>query len=186
MSRFYRIVGIAVIVACALTFYGSLQQSGRGVATDPFTLLDILRPSLADSGLHQSGDVLIELNGREVALGFSRAGCDGLLLVSILPRTAQGWAHMAPRLDLTSFRIGYLYEGALYPAVPRFERLGRGLLGDLRPHEADPSPQVVAIAESGHCDLASSAAAALKAISRGRSPLAGRPDSPLDTGERSS
>ncbi len=186
MSRIYRIVGIAVIVICALTMYGSLQQSGRRVATDPFTLLDILRPSLADSGLHQRVDVLIELNGREVALGFSRAGCDGLLLVSILPRTAQGWAHMAPRLDMSSFRIGYLYEGVLYPAVPRFERLAGGLLGDLRPHEADPSPQVVAIAESGHCDLASSAAPALEAVSLGRSSLAGRTDSSLNTGDVSS
>jgi hypothetical protein len=183
MSRFFRIFGVAATFVCALTLYGSLEQSGRRVAAESPALLDALNHLLADSGLHQRDDVSIELNGRDVALGFSRPGCDGLMLVAVLPHTAQGWAHMAPRLDLSRYHLGYLYNGARYPSVPRLERLADRLWGDLRPHRISIFPQVIALAEAGHCGLARSAAAVLEAVSRGRLPAAGHPESGPSKGD---
>lgn len=183
MSRLLGIVSSVATVVCALTLYGSLEQSGPRVAAEPPALLDAIGDSLADAGLHQRDDVSIEMNGRDVALGFSRPGCDGLMLVSVLPHTAQGWAHMAPRLDLSNFQLGYLYNGARYPLVPKLERLTGQLWGDLRPHRISMFPQVIALAEAGHCGLARSAAAVLEAVSRGRLSAARRPESGPDKGD---
>jgi hypothetical protein len=177
MSRLFRIFGVAAIIVSALTLYRSLEQSGHRIAADASLPLDAIRHGLADSGLHQRDDVSIELNGRDVALGFSREGCDGLMLVAVLPRTAQGWAHMAPRLDLSGYDLRYLYDGARYPSVPRFERLAGWLWGDLRPHRTRMFPQVIAVAEAGHCGLARSAAAVLEAVSRGQPSPAGHSES---------
>ena len=183
MSSLVRIFGVAAIIVCALTLYASLEQAGRRVMAEPTVLLDGIRHWLADSGLQQRDDVSIELNGRDVALGFSRTGCDGLMLVAVLPHTAQGWAHMAPRLDLSAYQLRYFYDGARYPSVPRFERLAGQLWGDLRPHRTSIFPQVIALAEAGHCGLARSAAAVLEAVSRGRLPPAGRPESGPSKGD---
>jgi len=183
MSRLFRIFGVAAIIVCALTLYGSLGQSGHSVAADPSVLLDAIRDSLADSGLLERNDVSIELNDREVALGFSRPGCDGLMLVAVLPHTAQGWAHMAPRLDLSTYHLAYFYDGARYPSVPRFERLAGRLRGDLRLHRTRLLPQVIAIAEAGYCGLARSAAPVLEAVSRGWLSPAGHPHSAESMGD---
>jgi len=183
MSRFLQALGIAAIIISALTIYGSLERPGRGVIVEPSALLDAIRGPLADSGLHWRDDVSIEMNGRAVALGFSRQGCDGLMLVAILPHTAQSWAHLAPRLDLSTFRLGYLYQGALYPSVPSLARLAGRLRGDLTPRRTGRLPQVVALAEAGHCDLARSAAAVLVPVSRGRLSLAEVAESKADMGE---
>lgn len=177
MSGLFRIAGVAMIIVCALTLYASLEQSGRSVTAEPAALLHAIRHSLSESGLHRREDVLIEINGREVALGFSRPGCDGLLLVTVLPHTAQGWAHMAPRLDLSTYRLAFLHDGVQYPSVPRIERLAVQLRGDLGPHRTRTFPQVIAIAEAGQCGLAPKAAAVLEAISRGRVPFAVQPES---------
>jgi len=167
MSGLFRIFGTAAIFVCALTLYGALERSERSVAADPSAVLDTIRHVLADSGLRQRDDVSIEMNGRAVALGFSRPGCDGLMLVAVLPHTAQSWAHMAPRLDLSAYQLGYLFQGALYPSVPRLERLAGRLHSDLRPSRASGPSQVIAIAEAGHCGLAPSAARILGVVSKG-------------------
>jgi hypothetical protein len=177
MSSLVRIFGVAAIIVCALTLYASLEQAGGRVMAAPPVPLDGIRHWLADSGLQQRVDVSIELNGRDVARGFSREGCDGLMLVAVLPHTAQGWAHMAPRLDLSAYQLRYFYDGARYPSVPRFERLAGQLWGDLRPHRTRLIPQVIAIAEAGQCGLARSAAGVLGAVSRGRLPPLGDSES---------
>ena len=183
MSRLFRNFGVAAIIVCALALYASMEQSARIVAAEPSALLDAIRHPLDDSGLHQRDDVSIELNGQEVALGFSRPDCDGLMLVAVLPQTAQGWAHMAPRLDLSTYRLRYFYDGVAYPSVPGLERLADRLRGDLRPHRTRVFPQVIAIAEAGHCGLARGAAAVLEAVSRGRLPPAGHTGSGPHMGE---
>jgi hypothetical protein len=183
MSRFTQILGLAAVFICAVSLYWSLEQSTRNVAAEPSAWLDAIRHSLVDSGFHRHDDVSIKMNGDEVALGFSRPGCDGVILVAILPHTAQSWARMAPRLDLSSFRLGYFYKGTMRRAVPRLEWLAGRLLGDLGPQEAAMRPQVVAIAESGHCALAPSAAPALKAVSQGLLMSVGRPGLPMSTGD---
>jgi len=177
MSSLVRIVGVAAIIVCALTLYASLEQAGSRVMAEPPVLLDAIRHWLADSGLQQRDDVSIELNGRDVALGFSREGCDGLMLVAVLPHTAQGWSHMAPRLDLSAYQLRYFYDGARYPSVPSFERLAGRLWGDLRPNRSRLLPQVIAVAEAGHCGLARSTAGVLEAVSQGRLPPLGDPES---------
>ena len=183
MSRLFGIFGIAAIIVCALTLFGSLEQSGRHIASDPSDVLDGIRHSLADSGLHQRSDVSIEMNEREVALGFSRADCDGLMLVAVLPHTAQGWAHMAPRLDLSAYQLGYLYDGVAYPSVPRLERLVDRLRDDLRPHRTSRMPRVVGVAEAGRCGLARNAARVLEAVSRGGLRVTAPRESKTVTGE---
>ena len=185
MSRLSQIIGLAAVFICAVSLYRTLEQSARNVAAEPAAWLDAIRQSLVDSGLHRRDDVSIKMNGDEVALGFSRPGCDGMILVAILPHTAQSWARMAPRLDLSSFHLGYFYKGTLHRSVPRLERLAGRLRGELRPQEADKLPQVVAIAETGHCALTPSAAPALKEVSRGQLTSAGRPGLPLRTGDDS-
>jgi len=142
--------------------------SGRGgFEADPYAALDRIRRSLPAAGLLHRHDVVVELNGREVALGFSRSDCDGLLLVAVLPHTAQGWTHLAPRLDLSAFDRSYLYDGLPYRAVPRLERLANRLAAQLRPGRPTALPQVVAIAEAGNCGLTPSVAPALELVSRG-------------------
>jgi len=183
MSRLSQLLGLGAVFVCALSLYRSLEQSGPSVAAESRVFLDAIRHSLVDSGLHRRDDVSITMNGGEIALGFSRPGCDGMILVAILPHTAQSWARMAPRLDLSPFQLGYFYNGTMHPAVPRLERLAGRLRGELRPQQTATRPQVVAVAETGHCALASSAAPALKAASRGLLSPAGRLGLPLSTGD---
>jgi hypothetical protein len=120
--------------------------------------LDALGAALAGAGLRQRSDVDIEINQRDVARGFSRPGCDGLLLVAVLPRTAQGWRHIAPQLDLSAFRVSYAYDGILYERLPRLARLRDRLLAELAGRELPPQQRVVALAERGECALVPAAA----------------------------
>lgn len=124
--------------------------------------LDSLGVELGRAGLRQRTDVAIEINEREVARGFSRPGCDGLLLVAALPRTAQGWRHVAPRLDLSAFSVRYAYAGTLHERLPRFARLRDRLLGELTGAALPGARPVVALAERGQCDLTRAAVPALR------------------------
>jgi hypothetical protein len=118
-------------------------------------------------GLDRRADVLIEIDGREVARGFSRAGCNGLVLIAPLPHTAQGWGHVAPRLDLHGYTVHYAYDGALHHDVPGLQRLRARLAAQLRPVAASNQPRMLAVAEAGHCHLVDSVASALLALSVG-------------------
>lgn len=126
--------------------------------------LDSLGVELRRAGLRQRTDVAIEINEREVARGFSRPGCDGLLLVTALPRTAQGWRHVAPRLDLSAFSVRYAYAGTLHERLPRFARLRDRLLGELAGAALPGARPVVALAERGQCELTRAAVAALGTV----------------------
>lgn len=161
---------MVAIAASLLTLFYGLDRHSRQMAPDPERALEMLDTALSGTGLRRRDDVVIEMNGREVARGFSRADCDGLLLVSVLPRTAQGWAHIAPRLDLEAFEVTYIYDGAAHMRVPRLKRLGDRLLDELRPNSPSALPRVAAIAEAGSCGLALRAATALNTFSRGNTP----------------
>jgi len=121
-----------------------------------------------EKGLRRRGDVLIEIDTREVAGGFSRADCDGLLLIAPLPQTAQGWGHIAPRLDLSGFTVHYAYDGSLHSDVPQLQRLRDRLMVELRPTSDSNWPRLVAIAEAGNCNLGADVEAELVNFSRGR------------------
>jgi len=185
MSRTHEVAAIAALSACALTLCMGLGSRNRATEADPAVALVRLSAALAVAGLERREDVVIEMNEREVAYGFSRRGCDGLLLVTVLPRTAQGWAHVAPRLDLSAFDVAYLYDGMRYARVPRLERLGDRLLSELGPAAAETLPRLTAVAEAGDCGLARSAVAVLEAFSRGQTGTADQAGAGLDTGEGS-
>ena len=58
--------------------------------------LDRADVALASHGLVRRSDVVIRVNGQDAARGYSSRDCGGLLLVTRLPRTAQGWRYIAP------------------------------------------------------------------------------------------
>lgn len=155
-----------LIALCAVTLVFVLEHTADVPESDPSASLGVVGRGLIDSGLLLRHDVSIEINGRDVALGFSRSGCDGLLLVSVLPRTAQGWNHMAPRLDLSTYRKRYFYNGTTYEFVPRFERLIGRLSVDLWPLRGSLSTPVIATAEAGNCGLLEGAMSVLESSSR--------------------
>jgi len=167
LNRQWEALGILAIAAALLMLFHKIESDGRQVAPGPNGVMEILDAALSDTGLRRRDDVVIEMNGREVAHGFSRADCDGLLLVSALPRTAQGWAHIAPRLDLAAFDVTYIYDGIAYERVPRLMRLGDRLLHELGRDEPSTLPRLAAVAEAGGCGLALRAATVLKNFSRG-------------------
>jgi len=130
-------------------------------------LLDGISAELSDKLLRQRSDVNIEINQREVARGYSLPGCDGLLLVAVLPSTAQGWPHIAPRLDLSAFRLRYAYAGVLHERVPRFARLRDRLFAELASREQGAHERIVALAERGGCGLLPAAASSLEELASG-------------------
>ena len=185
MSRIHEVAAIAALSAAALALCMGLGSPNRATEEDPAAALPRLSAALAAAGLERRDDVLIEMNEREVAHGFSRRGCDGLLLVTVLPRTAQGWAHVAPRLDLSAFDVVYLYDGMRHARVPRLERLGDRLLSELGPAADATLPRLTAVAEAGDCGLALSAAAVLEAFSRTQTGTGDQGGAKLDTVEGS-
>lgn len=169
VNRIYEIAGLIGIAGSILALCTGLAAAGHRVNVKAMPPLGALSARLVEAGLRRRDDVVIEINGREVALGFSRSGCDGLLLMGSLPQTAQGWSHIAPRLDLSPYRVRYLYDGALHARVPRLQRLGDRLLAELRPDIVSSLPRLMAIAEAGNCSLLQSAMYVLKAFSQGQS-----------------
>jgi len=170
-----RLVGLLALASLALSLAMLCQDiAWPAAAADEPVSLDALGAALAGARLRQRSEVDIEINQREVARGFSLPGCDGLLLVAVLPRTAQGWRHIAPRLDLSAFRVRYAYAGTLHERVPRFARLRDRLLAELAGREQAAQHRVVALAERGECALLSAAVAALAELASG---VAARNDS---------
>jgi len=156
----------SLALSLAVLSHGIARPS---VAVDEWALRspDAISSRLAGNRLRQRSDVNIEINNREAARGFSLPGCDGLLLVAVLPATAQGWLHIAPRLDLSEFRVRYAYAGALHERIPRFARLRDRLFAELAGREEMSHDRIVALAERGRCDLISTAATALEGFSGG-------------------
>jgi len=157
MTRLATLLGTASIVLTVGLVAG--HATGRNGTEDhhPEAWLDALDPVFEGVGLRRRTDVNIQINSRDVARGYSRPGCDGLLLASPLPRTAQSWLHVAPRLDLAHFEIQYMYRGMVFKTVPAPRRLLDRLLGELAGKSALVAPRVTALAERGHCGLLSAA-----------------------------
>ena len=162
-----RRVDLLAFASIALSIAVLSQKISRpSVAGDEWALRspDAISSKLAGNLLRQRSDVNIEINNREAARGFSLPGCDGLLLVAVLPATAQGWLHIAPRLDLSEFRVRYAYAGALHERIPRLARLRDRLFAELAGREKRTHGRVVALAERGGCNLISTAAPALESL----------------------
>ena len=165
-----RRVDLLAFASLAISLAVLSQEIARpSVAVDEWALRspDAISSKLAGNRLRQRSDVNIEINNREAARGFSLPGCDGLLLVAVLPATAQGWLHIAPRLDLSEFRVHYAYAGALHERIPRFARLRDRLFAELAGREKTEHDRILALAESGECNLISTAAMELKSLSWG-------------------
>ncbi|MEP6389956.1 MAG: hypothetical protein ABJ056_08520 [Halioglobus sp.] len=153
VNRIYELAGLAGLACSVLVFYASLSTAGHRVNIWTTPQINTVTEGIIEAGLKHRDDVNIEIGGQEVALGFSRQGCDGLLLIASLPNTAQGWSHIAPRMDMTAFNVQYLYDSTLHAQVPRLQRLTDKLLSELRPGFELTPPRLMAIAEAGHCGL---------------------------------
>ncbi len=122
--------------------------------------LDETDVTLFQRGLIHRHDVLIQINHKEVARGYSRPGCPGMLLVTQLPHAAVSWADVAPKADLSNFSMRYIYEGELYDRPPALRRFMHWLKGTL-PGFYSVRSLVIGLAESGHCHLMHEAIALL-------------------------
>ncbi len=168
MNRVYELAALVGIVAtvwwgfCGEPATAEPRMSG-GLSDE----LAWITAALHEEGLHRRSDVVIEIDGRAVAAGFSQVDCDGLLLVAPLPQTAQGWGHVAPRLDLSGFTVQYAYGGTLHADVPQLQRLGDRMIAELRPASVSKRPRLVALAEAGNCELVPSAERVLVDFSNG-------------------
>lgn len=168
MSRISGLLGLTGIVAAVWSLCAGLAAAEPDMSDGVSQDLSRITAAMHGEGLHRRVDVLIEIDGREVARGFSRAGCNGLVLIAPLPYTAQGWGHIAPRLDLHGYEVHYAYDGALHHHVPGLQRLQTRLVAQLRPMAASNLPRLLAVAEAGHCDLVDSVASALLDLSTGK------------------
>ena len=167
MKRFFELLALAGIAATVGVLCEGLTIAEPPVRGGLSMELDWIATAMQQKGIRRRTDVVIEIDAVEVAAGFSRPDCDGLLLFVPLPHTAQGWGHIAPRLDLSGFVVHYVYGGALHADVPRFQRLGDRLIAELRPNSGSSRPRLAALAEAGSCDLAVSVETALMDYSRG-------------------
>lgn len=167
MNRLCELLALAALAAAAVGLWVGLASAEPRLTGGVVEELERITAAVYEEGLRRRVDVSIEIDASEVGRGFSRVDCDGLLLIAPLPQTAQGWGHVAPRLDLSGFTVHYVYDGTVHAGVPRLRRLGHRLLADLRPVPASDRPRLVAVAEAGHCDLVASVEGALTEFSRG-------------------
>jgi len=151
-------LGLATVL---MLWTASLKNAAP--ATRSVAWLDDADIKLFQNGLVHRHDVLIRINKADVARGYSRSGCDGILLVTQLPNPAQGWQYVAPDVDLSSFSVRYLYKGQTYETTPILKRLRNWLIGTL-PGFFAPREPVIGLAEIGHCHLMERALPALVRI----------------------
>ena len=115
-----------------------------------------------EAAVRGSDDVAIRINDAEIARAYSRADCDGSLLVAQLPNTAQGWHNVVPRIDFSRYEVRYVYDGSVYDSVPTLQRLRDWLVGTL-PGRSARRELVIGLAETGPCELTSRALPAFAA-----------------------
>ena len=147
---------LSLLLAAALLFATAPSKSAPPAARSA-QWLDAVDLELLGKDLLHRHDVRIRVNDAEVARGYSRAGCDGLLLVAQLPNAAQGWRYIAPSIDWSSSTVRYIYDGEVYPSAPVLQKLQGWLVGTL-PGYFEPRPLMVGLAEFGHCHLIERAA----------------------------
>lgn len=172
MSRVYQLSALFALTTAVWGLCGGLGAAEprmlSGTAYQDFRLIT---GALHAEGLRRRSDVSIKIDAKEVAAGFYRPGCDGLLLVAPLPTTAQGWGHIAPSLDLSEFNVQYVYDEIFHLGVPRLKRLQDRLIAEFHEESVKTLPRLVAVAEAGNCKLSVSAAATLLNFSQGKSEM---------------
>lgn len=161
MNRLTEVLAVAGLLVTALVLYVRLTNENPQLMRKTTHDLLVIGAVLRDYDLHRRSDVTIKLDSTPVAAGFSRLDCDGLLLIAPLPKTAQSWGHLAPRLDLDSYAVKYTYAGDWYYEVPRLQRLVDRVVDDFRKIPASSRPRLVAVAESGECGLTAAVESAL-------------------------
>jgi len=167
MNRIYQCSALAGIAVSIWGLLGGLAEAEPKLSGESAEHIGWISTALHERGLRRRVDVVIEIDASEVAAGFSRVDCDGLLLVATLPHTAQGWGHIAPRLDLSGFTVGYAYDGVWRGDLPRLQRLNDRLMAELRPGSTVDRPRLIAVAEAGNCDLSDRAETTLLELSLG-------------------
>ena len=167
MNRLCEVLALVGIAAAVVGLCIGLASAEPRLTGSLDQELEWITAKMYEQGLQRRVDVVIEINASEVAKGFSRADCDGLLLIAPLPHTAQGWLHIAPRLDLSGFTVHYIYGGKIQFAPPVLRRLGDRLSAQLRREPASSRPRMVAVAEAGSCGLLASVGGVLSDFSRG-------------------
>ena len=167
MNRLYEVLALGGIAVAVVGLCIGLASAEPRLSGRLDQELEWITAGMYEQGLQRRVDVLIEINASEVAKGFSRAECDGLLLIAPLPQTAQDWVHIAPRLNLSGFTVHYIYGGKIHLGAPVLRRLGDRLSAELRREPASSRPRMVAVAEAGSCGLLASVKGVLADFSRG-------------------
>jgi hypothetical protein len=155
--RFLNLTALLSLVLSAVLLYSTASWKNAAPASRSVEWLDLVNVELLQKDLLHRHDVVIRVNNAEVARGYSRAGCDGLLLVAQLPNSAQGWSYVAPNIDLSKSTVRYIYAGEIYPSAPVVQKLRNLLVGTL-PGFFEPRALMVGLAEFGHCHLIERAA----------------------------
>lgn len=164
MKKPVDLLAIVVVFLASVIMLGNVSALPAHASWNPVPILSELEQALQSKGLLLREDISINLSNSPVAAGFSRPDCQGLLLMAPMPSTAQDWGHMAPLLDLSAFRVSYLYQGVLLdkpPVIERFLDSGKALFNT---EPQGLSRLVQAVAEAGDCELAETALDALAGI----------------------
>jgi hypothetical protein len=160
--RLLNLTALFSLVLAAALLYSTASWKDAAPATRSVQWLDSVDVELFRMELLHRHDVMIRVNNMEVARGYSRAGCDGLLLVAQLPNSAQGWRYIAPTIDLSNSTVRYVYKGNIYRTAPVLQKLRGWLVGTL-PGHFESRAMTVGLVEFGHCHLIERAAPLLAA-----------------------
>ena len=160
--RFLNLTALLSLIFAAVLLYATASWKNAAPVTRSAEWFDLLDVELSKEEFLHRHDVVIRINNAEVARGYSRAGCNGLLLVAQLPNSAQGWRYIAPTIDLSNSAVHYIYEGEIYHTAPALQRLRNWLVGTL-PGYFRSRAMTVGLAEFGHCHLLERAAPLLAA-----------------------
>lgn len=120
---------------------------------------DLLREAesaLLRSGLKKSEQSRMLVSGEPVAVAYGRPGCEGLLVVAPLPRTAQGLKHVLGSLEGAFSEIGFVFKGEAHENYPLWQRLASNLEIALTRRSGVLSPfgePLFAYGEVGSCEL---------------------------------
>ena len=156
-----RIIIMGTTLLCmAFTMHWRAHQSeSHHSPLDRADLLHQLAHALEDDGMVYRPDMALTVSGQPAAWGFSAQDCHGVLLLAVLPDTAQSWSHISPELEPSGFRASYLYRGAVYSQVPVWRRLYDRIRSNLHTHPNDTlAKPVIGLAEYGACSLTQRAA----------------------------
>ena len=162
IMRLLNLIALLSLVLSAGLLYLTASWKNAAPATRSVEWLDSVDIELFRKELLHRHDIVIRVNNAEVARGYSRAGCDGLLLVAQLPNSAQGWRYIVPGIDLSKSTVRYIYAGKVYTSAPVVKKLRNWLIGTL-PGLFEPRALMVGLAEFGNCHLIERAAPLLAA-----------------------